>query len=214
VSLRTQPRHRRKVDAFGGVAGNERLTAMTGAVLLVGFAAEGVTILRLHSLLTVHFILGMALIGPVMLKACSTSYRFFRYYTGSAPYLSKGPPLPVLRVLGPLVLVTSLAVIGTGVMLAIVGPGSGPWPFLHKASFVLWFCCMTVHVVWYAPKLPRILLGSGERVRSVVTGAGRRWLALTAALAAGVVIAVLTVHTAHAWQPGIIVKPMPGAARH
>src|SRR6202012_5603838 len=45
-------RHRRAVGA-DGVAGNERLTAMTGTVLLALFAAEGVTILRLHELLTV-----------------------------------------------------------------------------------------------------------------------------------------------------------------
>ena len=56
---------------FGGAEGNERLTAMTGAVLLVLLAVEGFTILRLGRLLTLHFFLGMLLLGPVALKAGS-----------------------------------------------------------------------------------------------------------------------------------------------
>jgi hypothetical protein len=211
VSLRTQPRHRRKVDTNGGVAGNERLTAMTGAVLLAGFAAEGVTILGLHShgLLTAHIVIGFFLVGPVLLKIGSTVYRFFRYYTGSGPYVRKGPPALLLRLLGPLVVLTSLAVVGTGVILAFTGPGGqGPWLFLHKASFVLWFCCMTVHVLAHAPKLPALLLGN-PRVATIVAGAGRRWLLLTGALVAGLLVAVLTAHTAHSWLP---LLQKPGAA--
>ena len=61
-----------------GAEGNERLTGLTGAVLLIGFAVEGVTILALHRLLTLHIFLGMLLIGPVALKVGSTCYRFAR----------------------------------------------------------------------------------------------------------------------------------------
>ncbi len=50
-------------------------------------------------------------------------YRFVRYYSGSAPDVRKGPPAPLLRVLGPLVVLTSVAVLGTGIMLAVAGPG-------------------------------------------------------------------------------------------
>jgi hypothetical protein len=59
---------------------------MTGAVPLVLLAAEGLTILRLGRLLTLHFFLGMLLLGPVALKAGSVLYRFYRYYTGNVPY--------------------------------------------------------------------------------------------------------------------------------
>jgi hypothetical protein len=203
VSVTARARHRRRADPAGGVAGNERLTAMTGAVLLVLFAAEGVTVLRVHQLLTVHFFVGMLLIGPVALKVASTCYRFVRYYTGAAPYRRKGPPAPLMRLLGPLVMCTSLAVLGTGVALAVVGPGDQRWMFLHKASFVLWFGVMTIHVLVYAPRLPRLLLGGGrtafERTGAVLAGRTARLLLLAASLACGLLLAAATVHLTARW---------------
>jgi hypothetical protein len=195
-------RHRR--DTTGGVEGNERLTALTGMVLLVLFAAEGVTILSVRRLLTLHFFLGMLLIGPVALKACSTIYRFVRYYTRAAGYRRKGPPSPLLRLLGPVVVLTSVAVIGTGVMLALTGPGGGIWLFLHKASFVLWFGAMTVHVLAYVWRLPRLARGdlasrAGRRANQVLAGRGARWLLVTASVLAGLLLAVLTIHWAGTW---------------
>jgi hypothetical protein len=196
-------RHRRSLPA-AGPEGNEHLTAITGAVLLVGFAVEGVTILELHRLLWLHFAVGFLLIGPVLLKVGSTMYRFIRYYARSEPYLRKGPPAPVLRILGPLVVLTSLAVLATGVVLAVVGPGNGSWLFLHKASFVLWFGVMTVHVVAYAPRLPRLLAPSRARgpVPARSPGAAARYLALSGALAGGIAVAVLASHLSSEWNGG------------
>ncbi|HEV3287402.1 MAG TPA: hypothetical protein VG123_00255 [Streptosporangiaceae bacterium] len=190
--------------ATGGAAGNERLTAATGAVLLVLFAAEGVTILALRQLITLHFFLGMLLIGPVLLKICATGYRFVRYYTGAAEYRRKGPPAPLMRLLGPFVTVLSVAVIGTGVMLGYGGSNPGPWLFLHKATFVLWFGVMTIHVLAYAWRLPRMLSGdlatrAGDRAHAVLAGRPARWLLLTASVLAGLLIAVLTLSQAGVW---------------
>ena len=106
-------------------AGNERLTAMTGAVLLVLFIAECLTLLNLGNLLTLHVFLGMLLLGPVSLKIGSTLWRFTRYYTGSAAYVRKGPPAPLQRVTGPFVILTTVAVLGSGIMLIVEGGGSG-----------------------------------------------------------------------------------------
>jgi hypothetical protein len=200
VSVTARSRHRRKPEAISGAEGNERLTAATGAVLLAGFAAEGATIPVLGRLLTLHFFLGMLLIGPVALKICSTCYRFARYYRGSEPYVRKGPPAPLLRVLGPFVIVTSLAVLGTGVALAVAGPHAGPWLFLHKASFVLWFGVMAIHVLVYAWRLPRILLGHGAGSgRAAVVGGQARWILIGASLLSGLLLAVLTAHLATRW---------------
>lgn len=199
LTSRQDATHRR--DVTGGTDGNERLTAMTGAVLLVLLAIEGITLLRVHSLLTLHFFVGMLLIGPVLLKIGSTGYRFVRYYTGSVPYVRKGPPALPLRLLGPVVMITSIGVIGSGVALALVGPGPSLWLAAHKLFFVAWFCAMTVHVSWYAPQLPR-LLGPPhlERARHVLAGAGRRWLLLLAALAVGFVVAAATAHLEGSWS--------------
>jgi hypothetical protein len=195
-------RHRR--DITGGAAGNERLTALAGMVLLALFAAEGVTILSVRRLLTLHFFLGMLLIGPVVLKACSTIYRFLRYYSGAAEYRRKGPPALLLRLLGPVVLLTSVSVIGTGVMLAVTGPGGWTWLLLHRASFVLWFGAMTVHVLAHVWRLPRLARGdlasrAGRRATEVLAGRAARWLLLAASVLTGLLLAVLTIHRAGAW---------------
>jgi hypothetical protein len=204
MNLTTRPRHRRPPDEAGGVSGNERLTALTGSVLLIGFAVEGATLLSLGRLLTLHFFLGLLLIGPVLLKIGSTGYRFVRYYAGAPAYVRKGPPAPLLRVLGPFLIVTSVAVLGTGVMLAIVGPASGPWLFLHKATFVLWFGVMTIHVLTYVWRLPRILLSPRTAELGVRAGAGWiRGLLVAVSLLGGLVIALLLVHLVHPWEPGV-----------
>ena len=201
----------------GGAQGNERLTAATGAVLLILLAAEGLTILRIGRLLTWHFFLGMLLLGPVAVKAGSVCYRFFRYYAGSAPYRRKGPPAPLLRVLGPVILLLTACVFGSGVMLAIVGPaGEGRWLTVHRLTFILWFGAMVIHVLAYVPRLPRLLYaeargivlpgegdpgyGHGRRALTALGGRGARLGLLAASLIAGLVIALLTVHLAGQWQ--------------
>lgn len=194
--------HRR--DTTGGAEGNERLTAITGASLLVLLAAEGFTILSVHRLLTLHFFIGMLLVGPVLLKAGSTLYRFTRYYAGEPSYRRKGPPAPLLRLLGPFVLLLSLAVVGTGVMLAFTGPAGQIWIFLHKATFVLWFGAMSIHVLVYIWRLPHLIRGdlasqAGARAREVLAGRPARWLLLTASILGGLALAVATVHLSSAW---------------
>jgi len=204
----------------GGAECNERLTAITGAVLLVLLAAEGITISRLGQLLTLHFFIGMLLIGPVALKAGSVTYRFYRYYTGNGPYRRKGPPAPLLRLLGPCIMLLTAGVFGSGGLLAFIGPsGRHPWLFLHKATFVLWFGAMFIHVLAYLPRLPRLLYAEARgvdrpqddgrgyyggrpaiRAAQVLGGRGVRLSLLIASLVAGVAIALLTVHLAGAWE--------------
>src|ERR1700761_8696973 len=81
----------------GGTEGNERLTVVTGGLLIVLLAAVGVTIVFIGRLLWWHLFLGLVLIGPVALKVASTGYRFARYYTAEPRYRRKGPPPPALR---------------------------------------------------------------------------------------------------------------------
>jgi hypothetical protein len=189
-----------------GPEGNERLTAATGAVLLVLFAAEGVTILLIHQLLTLHIFLGFLLIGPLCLKLGSTGYRFFRYYSGSPAYRRKGPPVPLLRMLAPLLVITSFAVLASGVGLALFGMRLGPIPLLlaHRATFLAWAAVMAVHVLAYARRLPRLIaadLGRRTSRHGIPAPAGTavRWTLLAGSLAAGLVIAFTGTPLASGW---------------
>jgi hypothetical protein len=199
---------------------------MTGAVLLILLAVEGYTILRIGRLLTLHVFLGMLLLGPVTLKAGSVLYRFARYYTGSEPYRRKGPPAPLLRLIGPINMVLTACVFGTGIMLAVTGPNDysgGPtgWLELHRLSFIAWLFFMAIHVLAYVWRLPTILAaeargvslsegGAGgqtaagrhaRRAAEVLGGRGTRLALLVASLLAGLVIALLTVHLTGKWEP-------------
>jgi hypothetical protein len=209
-----------------GADGNERLTAMTGAVLLILLAVECYTLLRLGQLLTLHVFLGMLLLGPVTLKAGSVLYRFVRYYTGSAPYRRKGPPAPLLRVVGPVIMLLTACVFGSGVMLAVTGPSYGPptgWLEVHRLSFIAWAFFIVIHLLAYVPRLPRLLAAEirgasgphGEtdgghapagrharRAVQVLGARGTRLALLLASLLGGLVIALLTVHLAGPWQSG------------
>lgn len=184
----------------GGVAGNERLTALAGSVLFLLLAAEGVTILRIHALVTAHVVIGMIVTGVVGLKLMSTGWRFARYYTGDVRFRTAGPPHPFMRVLAPILVVLTAAVLGTGIVLVLVGPDSGPWLFLHKASFVLWLAVTSLHVLVYLWRVPRLIAGDLlPRAAGVLSG---RWVRLTAvvvALAVGAGLAAITAHDARPW---------------
>lgn len=144
-------------------AGNDQLTATTAVVLLVLLAAEGVTILSIRSLLPAHIVIGLLLIPPVALKLASTGYRFLRYYNGHCDYVDKGPPHIVMRLLAPLLVLATLTVLGTGIGLLAFGPQHHRDILLglHKVSFVIWFGLMSIHVVVYAPRLPRLVSARG-----------------------------------------------------
>jgi hypothetical protein len=123
----------------GGTEGNARLTATTGVVLLALLAVEGVTILAIRPLLSVHVFVGLLLIPPVALKLAATGYRLMRYYARAAEYVRKGPPLLLMRMLvAPGLVAATLVVFATGVALLVVGPDGGIVLGLHKASFFVW----------------------------------------------------------------------------
>jgi hypothetical protein len=183
----------------GGPEGNERLTAASGAVLLVLLAAEGVTILFIRPMLSAHFFIGMLLIPPVALKLGATGWRFLRYYRGSREYVAKGPPLLPLRLLAPVVVASTVAVFATGVALLVRGPGGGLLLGLHKASFVIWLVATGIHVVAYVWRVPRTAVADWRPRRVDVDGVHVRRLLLAGVVVAGAVLAVTTVGYAHAW---------------
>ncbi|MFC6704528.1 hypothetical protein [Flexivirga alba] len=163
------PRSDPALPRTGGPAGNARITAWTGLVLLVLLAIEGVTVLDIHGLISWHIVVGLLLIPPALLKVASTGWRIVRFYTGEPSYRLAGPPQLVMRVLGPLVILLTLAVLATGIVVAVQGPaerrhGLLGLPvtglFLHQATFFAWLAVMTLHVL-------------GRTVRAVKIAGGR-----------------------------------------
>ena len=198
-SMGRPSRAERKAEA--GVAGNARLTAVNAAVLLVLLAIEGVTILQVRQLLTPHVFIGMVLIPPVLVKVASTSWRFARYYRGAPAYRRKGPPPVVLRLLGPAVVILTLVLLASGLGLMLA---SRSWlPLLlkvHKASFVLWFGAMTIHVLGHLGEVFRLAPRDWlRRTRREVTGAGlRQWL-IAGSLVVGVLLGFLLLSRVGPW---------------
>ncbi len=189
----------------GGTDGNEQLTSIAGALLLVLFAVLGVTIIRIGQLMWLHLFLGLLLIGPVALKLASTGYRFVRYYSASPAYRRKGPPHPALRGLAPLVVASSLAVFATGVLLLVDGPGSRDrFLIWHKVSFFIWIAAMAPHVLGHLAELAKSLVPGRpiETLESASAGRAGRALALVSALVAGLVLAIVLLPDFAAWTSG------------
>jgi hypothetical protein len=183
----------------GGTQGNARLTASTGVLLLVLLAVEGVTLLSVGSLLSLHIFIGLMLIPPVALKLASTGYRFVRYYTRDREYLRQGPPMLLMRMLvAPGLVAATMALLGTGVALLVIGPGGGVILGLHKASFIVWVGAFAIHVLAYVTRLPRLVAADWGRSRAV-PGTGLRYGFIALALVLGAILAVAVLPTDSAW---------------
>jgi hypothetical protein len=187
----------------GGTAGNEQLTTITGTILLVLLALIGVTIVWIGQFLWLHLFVGLLLMGPVSLKLASTGYRFLRYYRGDAAYRRKGPPEIPLRVIAPIVVLTTLVVFISGVVLLFVGPAHrGQLVLIHKVSFIIWLGFTALHVLGHVSHLPASL-HSVHRARpdlpGVQTGAAGRWISIAGALVGGLVLALVLIPDFSLW---------------
>ena len=185
---------------LGGSDGNEQLTAVVATLLLVLLAIEGATLLDLRSLLTVHAFVGMLLVPVVALKLGSTGWRLLRYYLGAEDYVRRGPPHPFLRVVvAPIAVVSTIVLFATGVALLALDRTGGIVAGLHKASFVVWFGAVGVHVLVRLARLPVLL-------RLSRPGAAVRIGLAAATLAAGVAVATLSLPAADQLQDRMSVQ--------
>jgi len=207
-----ESRHDPIEPGTGGPAGNAKLTGWIGLLLLAGFLAECVTLLSLHAMLTAHVLIGGVLIPLVLVKTGMTGWRIARYYTGSVPYRTAGPPPLLLRILGPLVVLTGLAVLGSGLALIPLGDSSFDAiasvagqridaVTLHKLCFVLWLGITGAHVLARTvPALQLTVGGSGRRGRVPGRGARAAVLVVTIAVSIGAGVVVSDLPTS--WNEG------------
>jgi hypothetical protein len=169
-------------------------------VLLVLLAVETLTTLALRTYLHVHIFLGLLLLPPVALKLASTGWRFVRYYTHNEPYRRQGPPRLLLRMLAPLLVISTLSLFGTGVALLIFGHGGGQLRTLHTLSFIAWGVLMIIHVLAYLTRVLRVGLADWRaNSDQVVSGAGTRRAVLSGALLVGLIVALATYPAQQSW---------------
>jgi hypothetical protein len=175
--------------------GNRHLTAITAIPLVVLLFVEGLTVLLgVQQQIRLHVFLGMLLIPPIALKLGSVGYRFVRYYSGAPAYRAAGPPNPLMRALGPLVVLSTITLFASGVALITFGR-SGLAMTLHKASFIVGVGAVTLHVLGHARELPGAVASDWMR-RQLDRGPRVRAAALGVSLLAGVGLAMLTLHLA------------------
>jgi hypothetical protein len=178
------------------VEGNEILTSAAAVVLVVLLVAEGITIVHMRGLLSAHMFIGLVLIPPVMVKLGSTGYRMVSYYAGSRPYRLKGPPLLPLRLMAPLLVASTLAVLASGVALLAAGHKSSTALTIHKLSFIVFGVLLAVHFLAYVPRVVRSLrVDWGTARRRAVPGTGARAMLLAAAVGGGAALALALLPT-------------------
>jgi hypothetical protein len=192
----------------GGPAGNARLTAWLGLVLLVFFLAEGVTLVSVGQLITLHILIGALLIPLVLAKTATTGWRIARYYLGSADYRAAGPPPMLLRLLGPPVILTGIAVLGSGLALVALGDrsydnlvsidGLGISALtIHKVAVVLWLAVTALHVL--ARTIPALRSAAGTTTGRPVPGGRSRAAVVVTTVLSGLVAGLVVVHLSGGW---------------
>jgi hypothetical protein len=189
-------------------AGNARLTAWVGLLLLALLMLQGATLLALGNLISVHLFVGGVLVPLVLLKLTTTGWRMTRYYRRSRPYVEAGSPPLALRLLAPLVVLSSLAVLGTGLSLAFIGRGATR-SFMTIAGFGI--SALTLHqiaaIAWIAITGPHTLARVLPALRHTtrigghheVTGAGLRLAVITLTACIAVTTGLLVLHVGVDW---------------
>lgn len=189
-------------DTAPGVVGNSRLTSSTGLVLAVLLLIEGFTILDVRGYITLHTIMGLLLIGPVALKCATTIYRFARYYAGGRDYVRRGAPPLLFRVIGPLLVLSSVAVLATGVVLLAEHGRDSTMITLHQASFIVWVVVTGLHFLGHLNRAVRETVRElhGRSRDGFARGRGVRLAAVAAALLVGIGLAAAFTPTASSWH--------------
>ncbi len=183
MNTRTPVRHRGPVERrrpqlvrrrrLGGVGGNEILTSVAAVVLVGLLVAEGITIVHMHGLVRAHMFIGLVLIPLVGLKLASTGYRMVSYYAGARAYRESGPPLLPLRLIAPMLVASTIAVLTSGVLLLAIGHKSSMLLTIHKVSFIVFGVLLAVHFLAYVPLVVRSLRVDWTAARrQAVPGAG------------------------------------------
>lgn len=174
-----------------GVAGNTRLTSLTGVVLLALLTLQVLSALW-FALLTynvevplgplydvvrpVHFLVGFMLMPLIAIKLASTGYRFGRYYTRGRAYRSAGPPRPLLRLIAPLLISSAVILVVSGVEMWSYRNQLGlPWTAIHNTAAFTFVTVLVIHIALHVRDAHREaaadLAGAPSPMQPAATGA-------------------------------------------
>jgi len=181
--------------------GNERLTAAVGLLVLIPVLVEVATILLgVHTFMSVHVFVGLALIPAVLLKLASTGWRFVRYYTRSRAYVEHGPPQLAMRLLAPLFVAATVVLFGSGVAMGILhGRALQVTRNLHGPASVIWLLLLGVHVVLYLTRALGTAAEDFPTTRKPMRGTQARAYALATVVLGGLLLGFATVPAQHHW---------------
>ncbi len=196
----------------GGPAGNALLTAWTALVLLVLAVGELLTLFDVHGLISWHVALGALLVPPALMKTASTTWRMISYYVGRTPYREAGPPPLLMRLLGPLVVISTLGLLGTGVLLVLLGEERSRqslatvlgfrlnWVFAHQVFFAVWAVAAGLHLLGrIVPALRTTVVRDPETARRV-PGSWARAATFVVMTVSAAALAVALVHADSGWS--------------
>ncbi len=160
----------------------------------------GVTILRIRQLISVHLFVGLLLLGPVLLKMASTGYRFVRYYTRDPIYRHEGPPELPMRLIAPIVVLSTVAVFVSGIVLLFAGPAHrGSLVLIHKVSFIVWVAFVAVHILGHLRDYQTALRAAPRMPAGGSAGGAGRVISIAGAIVAGLVLAIVLIPQFGAW---------------
>jgi hypothetical protein len=182
--------------------GNERLTAAVGLLVLAPVVVEVATILLgVHTFMSLHVFVGLALIPAVLLKLASTGWRFVRYYTRSRAYREQGPPQIAMRLLAPLFVTATVVLFGSGIAMGVLhGHALQTARRLHGPASVIWLVLLGLHVLVYLGRAWRTTAQDAlPALRKPVRGTTARAYALATVVVSGLLLGGATLPAQHRW---------------
>ena len=144
------------MDEAQSTKGNQQLTSLTGTLLSPLLGLVFLTGLAMDAYWHVHYAIGFVLIPVVALKIASTGYRAISYYTGRSPYREAGPPELSLRLLAPVLVISTVVALVTGVLLWAQHSRSGTLSTLHTDSAVVCAAAVGIHFLAYITTAARV----------------------------------------------------------
>ncbi|MHB8509623.1 MAG: hypothetical protein ACYDGR_13415 [Candidatus Dormibacteria bacterium] len=191
---------RGRLSSLLEVHANERLTVLAGLLLIPLLGVETLSALSVRRLLPIHIAVGLWLLPLVALKMASTGYRMVMYYARNHDYFAAGPPEWLPRLLAPVVVVSTVALFGSGTVLWAAGPAArDPWLAIHKVAFIIWGASTGVHVLIH---LQHTITDGFAELGSSGRDHNRRRTLAAVAIVLGLVLGVIGVGRGPAWPTG------------